>query len=59
MENENLINKEYDNCSNTNTQNFVINDKKSSQHDDEFASSLPQWDLLPPTAVIKRVRRVL
>lgn len=40
---------------------WVQNSAASGQNEksslDEFASALPQWDLLPPAMVIRRVKR--
>ncbi|GFP77428.1 hypothetical protein bsdtw1_03556 [Clostridium fungisolvens] len=38
-----------------------VNDTKANinktESVDEFAASFPEWDLLPPAIVVKRVRR--
>jgi len=59
MDNGNLIDKENEKYTNGNMQNGLNNDKKNGQYIDEFASTLPQWNLVPPTTVIKRVKRVI
>lgn len=42
-------------------ENNSLNEKGQTkkQEKDEFAGAFPQWDLLPPLQVIKRVRRSL
>jgi len=43
--------------------NEIVNEKKSSLEnqtnniEDQFASALPDWNLVPPAVVIKRVKR--
>ncbi len=59
MDKGNLVNKVEEEYTNNNMQNGLSNDRKDSQNVDEFASTLPQWNLEPPTSVIKRVKRVI
>lgn len=44
--------------------NEIVNERKSSIEnqsnnniEDQFASALPEWNLVPPAIVIKRVKR--
>lgn len=36
-----------------------MNCNSTAVNEDDFASAFPEWNLLPPSMVIKRVKRVL
>ncbi|WP_313341500.1 hypothetical protein [Lacrimispora sp.] len=37
----------------------IANNQVKALEKDEFAGAFPEWDLVPPLQVIKRVRRTL
>ena len=46
--------------------NELVNERKSSLEnktnnsiEDQFASAIPEWNLVPPAIVIKRVKRTI
>lgn len=55
----NEMTSSYNGLNKQNIQPINIEDinKDNSQKDNDFASSLPEWDLIPPYQVVKRVNR--
>lgn len=53
-ENNLIVNRKHSNITTNQSESTEIT---SGKIEDEFASAFPQWDLLPPAILIKRVRR--
>jgi hypothetical protein len=41
----------------TDQNDFAPNQNSAYSDEEEFATGLPSWDLVPPTTVIRRVKR--